>query len=123
MTTKRLWARDRSPLTQKAGRAPSPSAPLKSKEQVLPTFSRLLWPGGARLRRGPQAAVSMLRGGHDLQVCLKTHEHLYQRESLWFPLAKQVVGDDTQRGFKSSWGHKLSPSPKDHLGEALVSGQ
>ena len=64
MTTKRLWARRQDPvLTQKAARAPSPSAPLKSKEQVLPTLFRLLCPGGPDRGRGPQAAVSMLREG------------------------------------------------------------
>lgn len=49
MTTKRLWARRQDPgLTKKAARAPSPSAPLKSKEQVLPILFSLLCPGGAR---------------------------------------------------------------------------
>lgn len=95
MTTKRLWARRQEPgLTQKAGRAPSPSAPLKSKEQVLPTLSRLLCPGGARPWEGTTGSCVDAERGHDLQVCLKTCVNIfYQRESLC-SLAKQVVGDD-----------------------------
>lgn len=63
MTTKRLWARRQDHgLTQKAGRAPSPSAPLKSKEQVLPTLFSCCAQERPDRGRGPQAAVSMLRG-------------------------------------------------------------